>query len=150
MVFARQELPLVRTEISVENLAAKGGYVLHEAQCAARQVTLLATGSEVSIAVAARAQLEAQGVGTAVVSLPCWELFDQQSADYRRQVLGEGALRVGIEAAMRFGWDQYIGLDGIFIGMSGYGLSGPAEELFEHFGITAKDVVRQVTARLAT
>mgnify|MGYP001036356594 FL=1 len=148
MVFARQELPLVRTEMLADNLSAKGGYVLQEAQCGARQVTLLATGSEVTIAVEARTQLEAQGIGAAVVSLPCWELFDQQPVAYRQQVLGEGTLRVGIEAAMRFGWDQYIGIDGLFVGMTGYGLSGPAEELYEHFGITSKDVVRQVTERM--
>ena len=148
MVFARQELPLVRTEMLADNLSAKGGYVLQEAQCGARQVTLLATGSEVAIAVEARTQLEAQGIGAAVVSLPCWELFDQQPVAYRQQVLGEGTLRVGIEAAMRFGWDQYIGIDGLFVGMTGYGLSGPAEELYEHFGITSKDVVRQVTERM--
>ena len=148
MVFARQELPLVRTEMLADNLSAKGGYVLQEAECGARQVTLLATGSEVAIAVEARTQLEAQGIGAAVVSLPCWELFDQQPVVYRQQVLGEGTLRVGIEAAMRFGWDQYIGIDGMFVGMTGYGLSGPAEELYEHFGITSKDVVRQVIERM--
>ena len=148
MVFARQELPLVRTEMRSDNLAAQGGYVLHESECGPRQVTLLATGSEVAIAVEARAQLEAQGVGTAVVSLPCWELFDQQPVDYRREVLGEGTIRVGIEAAMRFGWDQYIGIEGIFVGMTGFGLSGPAEELYERFGITPKDVVHQVKERL--
>lgn len=149
MIFARQELPLVRTDVSADNLAARGGYVLHEAECAQRQVTLLATGSEVSIAVAARAQLESQGVATAVVSLPCWELFEQQPLAYRQQVLAEGSLRVGIEAAVRFGWDQYIGLDGIFVGMTGYGLSGPAEELFETFGITTQQVVNKVVARLS-
>lgn len=148
MVFARQELPLVRHQATTDNLSAKGGYVLQEAS-GKPEVTLLATGSEVIIAVEARKALEAVGIKTAVVSLPCWELFDQQSVEYRQQVLGEGRLRVGIEAAVRFGWDQYIGIDGIFIGMSGFGLSGPAEALYEHFGITAAEVVSQVQQRVS-
>ncbi len=147
MIFARQELPLVRHEAGAENLAAKGGYVLHESECGPRQVTLLATGSEVSIAVEARAELEAQGVGTAVVSLPCWELFDQQPADYRRHVLGEGKVRVGIEAAMRFGWDQYIGIDGIFIGMNGYGLSVLLRS-YTSTSVSLQTMVRQVKEHL--
>lgn len=148
MIFARQELPIVRLEMVDENLSAKGGYILEEAS-AKREVTLIATGSEVAIAIEARTYLEAAGIRTAVISLPCWELFDQQTLAYRQEVLGEGTLRVGIEAAMRFGWDQYLGIDGIFVGMSGFGLSGPADELYERFGITAKKVVEQVEQRLS-
>jgi len=148
MIFARQELPLVRLEMIDENLSSKGGYIL-EAALAKREVTLIATGSEVAIAIEARTYLEAAGIRTAVISLPCWELFDQQTLGYRQEVLGEGTLRVGIEAAIRFGWDQYLGIDGIFVGMSGFGLSGPADELYERFGITAKKVVEQVKQRLS-
>ncbi|MGB0664685.1 MAG: transketolase, partial [Pontibacterium sp.] len=107
LIFAKQALPLVRAHSAEQNLSRKGAYVLHEAETSARAVTLLATGSEVAIAVEARAKLEAQGIGTAVVSMPCWELFDAQSTEYKQSVLGQSTVRVGVEAAMRFGWDQY-------------------------------------------
>ncbi|QDD63136.1 transketolase [Herbaspirillum seropedicae] len=143
MVFARQALPPVRQQYEAENRCARGGYVLHEAQCGARQVTLLATGSEVALACAARAQLEAAGIATAVVSLPCWELFDQQDTAYRQQVLGEQTVRVGVEAALRFGWDHYLGARGGFVGMPGFGAPGPADVLYRHFNITAEAVVAE-------
>lgn len=142
MVFARQSLPLVRQDATRENLTSRGAYVLYEAACGIRQVTLLATGSEVLLAVQAREQLEAQGIATAVVSMPCWELFHQQDAAYRQHVLGQG-VRVGIEAAVRQGWDAYLGLDGGFVGMSGFGASGPADELYKLFGITPEAVVAE-------
>jgi transketolase len=103
-------------------------------------VTLLATGSEVSVALAARDLLQDEGTGTAVVSMPCWELFDEQDEDYRQQVLGPGTQRVAVEAAVRLGWDRYIGEHGKFVGMSGFGASAPAAHLYEHFGITAAAV----------
>jgi transketolase len=142
LVFARQSLPLVRTTHTADNRCARGGYVLHEAACGARRVTLLATGSEVALAVTAREALEANGVGTAVVSLPCWELFDQQDAAYRAQVLGHPSegVRVGVEAAGRFGWDAYLGPRGGFVGMKGFGASGPANALYQLFGITPEAV----------
>jgi transketolase len=108
---------------------------------------LIATGSEVSLAVEARETLESQGIGTAVVSLPCWELFEEQPESYRREVLGDG-LRIGIEAAASFGWERYLGSDGIFIGMTGFGASAPATELYKHFGITAGAIVDAVKAKL--
>lgn len=141
LVFARQALPAIRTRHVPENLSQRGGYVLADAACGPRRVTLLATGSEVQLAVAARERLEAQGVGTAVVSLPCWELFDQQDAAYREAVLGRGTARVGVEAAMQFGWDRYLGERGAFVGMTGFGASGPAEALYEKFGITPAAIV---------
>ena len=103
----------------------------------ARQATLIATGSEVAIAMDARAALAAEGIATAVVSLPCWELFAGQDEAYRAQVLG-GAPRIGIEAACGFGWERWLGPDGVFIGMTGFGASAPFEELYRHFGITAE------------
>ncbi len=143
LVFARQALPLVRVSHLEENLAHRGGYILSEAACGPRRVTLLATGSEVALAVEARRRLEAEGIGTAVVSLPCWELFDAQEAAYRKSVLGQGTVRVGVEAAARFGWDRYLGELGGFVGMSGFGASGPAEALYRLFGITAEKVVSE-------
>ena len=142
LVFARQSLPLVRPSHTPDNRCARGGYVVHEAKAGPRQVTLLATGSEVVLAVQARAQLESDGVGTAVVSLPCWELFDEQPADYRQQVLGDG-VRVAVEAAGRFGWDAYLGARGGFVGMKGFGASGPADALYRLFGITAEAVATE-------
>ena len=148
LIFARQALPLVRTAHTPDNLSSRGAYVLHEAGCGPRQVTLLATGSEVLLAVQAREQLEAAGIGTAVVSMPCWELFNQQDAAYRRSVLGTG-VRIGIEAAVRQGWDAYLGIDGGFVGMRGFGASGPADELYKLFNITPEAVVAEAQRQLA-
>ncbi len=146
---SRQGVPTLRVDHTAENLSAKGGYVLADAKASARQVTLLATGSEVHLATQARETLEAEGIGTAVVSMPCWELFDQQDAAYRDGVLGKGSVRVAVEAAVRHGWDKYIGPDGGFVGMTGFGASAPAEALYEHFGITAGAIVAQAKERLS-
>lgn len=148
MVFARQSLPLIRHTHNTDNLTRRGAYVLHEAACGPRQVTLLATGSEVLLAVRAREQLEATGLGTAVISMPCWELFNSQDAAYRQIVLGKG-IRVGVEAAVRQGWDAYLGIDGGFVGMKGFGASGPADELYKLFEITPDAVIRKVQHLLA-
>lgn len=148
LVFARQSLPLVRTTHTHANLASRGAYVLRDAVCGPRQVTLLATGSEVALAVAAREQLEAEGTGTAVVSMTCWELFDAQDADYRRSVLGSG-VRVGVEAAVRQGWDAYLGSDGGFVGMTGFGASGAADALYKLFNITPEAIVAEARRLLA-
>ncbi|MBT7511547.1 MAG: transketolase [Rhodospirillaceae bacterium] len=148
MVLSRQGVPTVRTTHTDENLSARGAYVLADAEGGERQATILATGSEVSIALAARDALHAEGVATAVVSVPCWELFDEQDADYRSKVLGAGAIRVAVEAGVRMGWDKYIRSHGGFIGMTGFGASAPAGQLFEHFGITAEKVVEEVKVRL--
>ncbi|MCW5697644.1 MAG: transketolase [Bauldia sp.] len=145
LVLTRQAVPAVRTTDSSENLVAKGGYVLSEPE-GGRQVTLLATGSELQLAVKAAETLAAEGIRAAVVSMPCFELFDAQPADYRKAVLGT-APRVAVEAAVRQSWDRYLGDEGEFIGMSGFGASGPAEKLFEHFGITA-DAVAGAARRL--
>ena len=142
LVFARQSLPLVRHTHTADNLTRRGAYVLHEAACGVRQVTLLATGSEVLLAVQAREQLEAAGIGTAVVSMPCWELFNAQDANYHHSVLGTG-VRVGVEAAVRQGWDAYLGIDGGFVGMTGFGASGPADELYKLFNITPEAMVAE-------
>jgi transketolase len=145
LVLTRQALPAQRTDIA-ENKCARGGYVLAEAD-GARRATLIATGSEVPIAMDARAALAAEGIQVAVVSLPCWELFSGQDEAYRAQVLGT-APRVGIEAACEFGWDRWLGPDGVFIGMTGFGASAPFEELYRHFGITAEAIAAAVKKRL--
>ena len=113
----------------------------------ARQVTLIATGSEVAIALAARDALSAEGVAAAVVSLPCWNLFAAQDEAYRAEVLG-GVPRIGIEAACGFGWERCLGDGGIFIGMTGFGASAPQEELYRHFGITPEAVMAAARKRL--
>jgi len=147
MVLSRQGLPLLRGDHTDDNLSARGGYVLRDAS-GARQVTLLATGSEVQIAIQAQEKLETDGIKTAVVSMPSWERFDEQDASYRGDVLGEGTVRVAVEAAVKMGWERYIGMDGGFVGMTGFGASAPAPELFTHFGITADAVVKHVKSRL--
>ena len=146
LVLTRQALPTLRTDIA-ENRSARGGYVLAEAE-GPRQATLIATGSEVSLAMAAREMLAGENIPVAVVSLPCWELFAQQDETYKAAVLG-GGLRVGIEAGCDFGWERIIGTDGVFIGMPGYGASAPAEELYKYFGITAEAVSAAVRKRLS-
>jgi transketolase len=148
MVYARQALPLVRTKHEDDNRSARGGYVLAEAEGGVRRVTLIATGSEVALALAAREQLQAAGIATAVVSMPCCERFDDEDAAYRSSVLGADTVRVVVEAAVRFGWDRYIGERGGFVGMKGFGASGPAEALYEHFGITPRHIVEEVKRHL--
>ncbi|MEO0568507.1 MAG: transketolase [Pseudomonadota bacterium] len=150
----RQGLPTLRTEHKQKNLTAQGAYVLAEAE-GKRQAILMATGSEVEIAMAARTVLQAEGIGTRVVSMPCWELFEQQDEAYRRRVLPPGqAVRVGVEAAMRQGWDRWLcGERGRearagFIGMESFGASAPADVLFEKFGITADAVAEKVKSLL--
>jgi transketolase len=142
LALTRQALPLLRTSGSLQgtdhNLCARGAYVLAEGPHA-RQVTLLATGSEVSIAIAAREMLARENIDAAVVSMPCWELFEVQPQAYRAAVLGT-APRVAVEAAVQFGWERWLGPRGAFVGMRGYGASAPGEALFPHFGITPEKV----------
>jgi transketolase len=147
LALTRQGLPTVRTAHTPENMVARGGYVLAEAD-GQRKATLIASGSEVAIALAARDLLQDQGVPTAVVSMPCFELFSQQEEAWQAVVLG-GALRVGIEAACGFGWERWLGLSGIFVGMTGFGASAPYEKLYRHFGITPEAVAAAVTRRLS-
>ncbi len=134
LCLTRQAVPTLRREHTDNNLVGFGAYVLHE-PARGRDVTLLATGSEVAIAMDAVALLAAEGIGAAVVSMPCWELFKRQPRDYRHEVLGNGP-RIGIEAAVRDGWEQWIGSEGVFIGMASFGASAPAPALYEKFGIT--------------
>ncbi len=149
MALTRQGLPAVRLEYSEKNLSAKGAYELASAEGDAL-VTLLATGSEVHLAIEAKQQLEAENIGTRVISMPCFELFDKQKSSYRDDVLGNTTVRIAIEAAIRQGWDAYLRPGDGFIGMESFGASAPADRLFEHFGITVDTIVKNVKDRLDT
>ena len=149
LALTRQALPALRRREHDRGLGAKGGYVVAEASGGAPRVVLLATGSEVSIAVEARTTLEDEGIPTQVSSLPCWEIFDEQPASWRETVLGADVVRVGIEAACQLGWERYLGPGGGFIGMTGFGASAPHDDLYEHFGLTAGAVAEAARSRLA-
>jgi transketolase len=146
LALSRQNLPTVRTTFDDVNRCARGAYVLEEAE-GPRLATLLATGSEVALALGARERLQAEGVGAAVVSMPCFELFERQDLAYRREVLGS-APRIAIEAGSPFGWTRYVRHEDDVVGMRGFGASGPAEALYRHFGITSERVVEVVRERL--
>jgi len=147
LALSRQNLAPVRTENAPENLCARGGYILRESQGNAK-VTLIATGSEVEIAVKARELLAAEGIAARVVSMPCEALFNEQEPAYRGRVLAPDTLRIAIEDAGPMGWERYIGPDGIFVGMHGFGASAPYKELYKHFGITAEVVAGAALSRL--
>ncbi len=142
----RQNLSSVRKEYTKDNLCARGGYILSDAANA--KVTIVATGSEIMIALDAQKKLAEKNIAARVVSMPCFEIFAQQPQSYRDEVLGKNTIKVGIEAAIRMGWDSVIGSDGIFIGMNSFGASAPAPDLYKHFGITAEAVVNEVTKKL--
>ncbi|MGG7577759.1 transketolase [Rhizobium sp. Nf11,1] len=146
LALTRQNLTTVRTEYNAKNLCELGAYTL--AGNADAKVTIFASGSEVEIAVAARATLEARGVSVRVVSVPCTELFFEQPDAYRKDVLGNSPVKIAVEAAVREGWDAFIGPEGSFIGMKGFGASGPVKDVYKHFGITADAVVAAAEAKL--
>jgi transketolase len=153
LALSRQNLAPVRTTHSNQNLSARGAYVLAEAT-GKRQVIMIATGSEVEIAMKAREMLEAEGIGTRVVSMPCMELFAEQDEAYRKKVLPAGTVRIGIEAGVRQGWDRWLlGERGkeqkaAFVGMTSFGASAPADRLYKEFGITAEATVERAKALL--
>jgi transketolase len=147
MALTRQNVAPARTTHTDENLSAKGAYVLSPAKGKERGV-LIATGSEVEIAMKAQAMLASEGIGVRVVSMPSMELFGQQDVAYQAETLGEGLPRVAVEAGVRFGWDRWIGPDGGFVGMNSFGASAPYQQLYKHFGITAEAVVAALKARL--
>jgi transketolase len=146
LALSRQNLPQLRTDIS-ENWSAKGAYRLRAAN-AARRVVLIATGSEVALAVSVADRLETHGIGADVVSMPSWERFDAQSIEYKSDVLPQGPLRISIEAGTTMGWERYVG-DGLRIGIDSFGASGPIDALYDHFGLTADKVTPQIIAKLA-
>jgi transketolase len=148
MALSRQKTPAVRLVPSAENLSARGAYELLPAAGGPARATLFSSGTEVALAVKARDLLQAEGVPTRVVSTPCWALFDAQPDAYRRSVIGDAPVKAAIEAAVRFGWERFIGADGVFVGMTGFGASAPAERLYPEFGITAEALAEAVRARL--
>ncbi|ACS51954.1 transketolase [Bartonella grahamii] len=147
LALSRQNLPLLRQEYEEENLCMLGAYEFLTASDDA-QVTLFASGSELQIAVEAHAVLEEKGIPTRVVSVPCFELFSQQSLSYQRALIGDAPIKIAIEAAIRQGWDRFIGCDGVFIGMEGFGASGTIDALYAHFDITCENVVATVEKEL--
>jgi transketolase len=151
LALSRQNLRPVRTEAADENLSGRGAYRLRNAQ-AERKVILLATGSEVEIALGVAERLEGQGIGADVVSMPSTTRFDAQDATYREDILPDVSnrqlLRVSIEAGSTIGWERYTGLHGLRIGIDGFGASAPAEDLYAHFGLTPDAVADRVTGYL--
>jgi len=146
IALTRQNLPTVREDYIAENMCAYGAYDIAPASDA--DVTIFASGSEVQIALDARRKIETTGRSVRVVSVPCFELFDEQSEDYKKAILGTSPVRMAIEAGVRQGWDRFIGNDGLFIGMSTFGASGRYQDLFAHFGITAEAAFAAVEAKL--
>ena len=147
LALTRQNLPQVRTVASADNLSAFGAYRLRAAS-AGRRVVLIATGSEVHVAIEVADALEGQGIGADVVSMPSWELFDAQDEGYRRDIIPDGPLLVSIEAGATIGWERYVGRSGLRIGIDRFGASAPAEDLFKRFGFTAEAIVPRVLAAL--
>ena len=146
IAFSRQDVPTLRDYHTSENLCAQGAYELVDAANGNAVVTFLATGTEVSLAMDARAKLAEEGIGARIVSMPCWALFEEQPEEYRKKILGPGTVKVAIEAAAREGWDRYIGSEllgegGAFVGMSTFGASGPYKDVYNKFGITTEAVV---------
>ncbi len=140
LALTRQNLKQARLEPAA-NLTERGAYEIRASKHGEAEISIFASGSEVSLAVEAYEKLSADGIATRVVSVPCMDLFDEQDAGYRASVIGNAKVKVGVEAAIRMGWDHIIGHDGIFVGMPGFGASGPANQVYEHFGITTDAVV---------
>lgn len=146
LALSRQEVPQLRLEKGDENLTERGAYVIRQFG-QGRDLTLIATGTEVSLAVDAAQALHGQGVSVAVVSMPCWELFDAQPSAYRREVLGD-APRIAVEAAGKFGWTRYVADEDNVVGMTGFGASAPAERLYAEYGITLEAIIARATLLL--
>ena len=149
IALTRQKLKPSRLAGVKDNLSAHGAYEIADGDGREEaEVVIFASGSEVEIAIAAKAKLDEAGHHTRVVSVPCMEIFEQENEDYRQRVLGTEKVRIAIEAGIRMGWNGYIGNEGIFIGMDSFGASAPAEELYKHFGITAEATVAAALEKL--
>jgi transketolase len=148
LALSRQNLPQLRTAAAAENLTGRGAYRLASAK-AARRAVLVATGSEVEVAQGAAALLEADGIGCDLVSMPCWERFEEQGAAYKADILPDGVLKVSVEAGVTLGWERYTGADGLNIGVDRFGASAPIEALYDYFGLTPAKVAARVKERLA-
>jgi transketolase len=148
LALTRQNLPQLRLGYEAENRCAAGAYEIAPAEKDEAEVSLFASGSEVAIAVEARKLLRERGVFARVVSVPCFELFRDLPSAARRKVIGDAAVKVAVEAAVRQGWDEIIGSDGVFVGMTSFGASAPSKELYRHFGITPEKVAAAALSRL--
>ena len=146
LALTRQDLPTIRMEYEEENMCAFGAYELAPASDA--DITIFASGSEVEIALDVRAKLEAEGHVARVVSVPSFELFEEQSEEYKEAIIGDSPIKVAIEAGIRQGWDRFIGNDGLFVGMKGFGASAPYKDLYSHFGITAQAAFETILSTL--
>jgi transketolase len=147
LALTRQNLPQLRKQLDEANRCAAGGYEISPANGKA-QVSIFATGSEVSIAVETQKLLAAKGVAARVVSVPCMDLLLAAPEAARRAVIGDAPVKVAVEAAVRQGWDAIIGSEGVFVGMSGFGASAPYKDLYKHFGITPEKVAEAVLKKL--
>jgi transketolase len=147
MALTRQNLPQLRNRLDEDNICALGAYEIAGPDGRA-DVSIFASGSEVSIAVDAAKKLAEKGVAARVVSVPCFELFFEQPDEVRRAVIGDARVKIGVEAAVRMGWDAIIGADGIFVGMHSFGASAPYKDLYKHFGITAEAIADAAVKRL--
>jgi transketolase len=147
LALTRQNLPRLRTDADSTNRSATGAYVLRGEANA--EVSIFASGSEVSLAVKAYEGLKAEGIMARVVSVPCMDIFLKQPKDIREAIIGKAPVKIAVEAAIRMGWDAIIGHDGHFIGMEGFGASAPAEKLYEHFGITAQNIIKTAKTALS-
>jgi transketolase len=147
IILTRQAVIPIRCDHRDENLCARGGYIVKECQ-KDREITLLATGSEVGLAAEIQDQLENMGIATALVSMPCWQLFEQQSESYQQQVLGQTGIRIAIEAASPFGWDRYIGGNGLICGLDHFGASAPYQKLYEKFHLTPEHIINKIKTHL--
>jgi transketolase len=147
LALTRQNLPQLRNRVDADNICAQGAYEI-AAPDGKADVSIFATGSEVEIAVAGAKLLAGRGIAARVVSMPCFELFLAQPEAIRRAVIGDARVKVGVEAAVRMGWDAIIGSDGVFVGMSSFGASAPYKDLYKHFGITAEAVAEAAAAKL--
>jgi len=143
IALSRQGLPSVRREFTEENLCARGAYTLVGSETDSVAV-IFASGSEIELALEAKTALDNKGIATRVVSVPCFERFEEQDADYQSALMGKETIRVGVEAAVRMGWDRFIGHDGTFIGMSSFGASAPYKKVYQHFGITSAAIVQAI------
>jgi transketolase len=148
LALTRQNLPQLRQRFDEQNRCALGAYEIGPAADGQVQVSIFATGSEVSLAVEAQKLLAERGISARVVSVPCFELLFAAPAEQRRAIIGDAPVKIGVEAAVRQGWDAIIGSDGLFIGMSGFGASAPYKDLYNHFGITAQAIAEAALSKL--
>jgi transketolase len=148
LALTRQNVPQLRLSFDEQNRCATGAYEIAPATDGKAQVSIFATGSEVSLAVEAQKLLAERGIPARVVSVPCFELMFAAPPERRRVIIGDAPVKIGVEAAVRQGWDAIIGSDGIFIGMSGFGASAPYKDLYNHFGITAQAIADAALSKL--